>query len=74
MNDIQLFYVAVMVLFLTIYLIIAKICDTIAETAKYKAIGIKPITRIDCNNAQDFQKVISEINNAINEEEGNNEE
>lgn len=73
MNDIQLFYLAVMVLFLTIYLIIAKICDTIAEMAQYKAASMKPVTRIDCNNAEDFQKVISEINNAINEEDQNHE-
>ena len=72
MNDIQLFYVAVMVLFLTIYLIIAKICDTIQETSKYKTIASRPVTRIDCNNAEELQKVISEINNVINEEEQKN--
>lgn len=72
MNGLQLFYLTIMVGLFVVYLVVCKICETKQELAKYKTIASRPLTRIDCNNAEELQKVISEINNAINEEEQKN--
>lgn len=74
MTETQLFYLTIMLALLVLYLIVSKICETKETIAHYDAakhIQSKAVTRIDCNNAEELQKVIKEINNEINKEVDN---